>query len=255
MAQHSSLYTFAGLLSALLLSCGGEPSPDAPEAPPPEVAAPEPPPADPAPAADAPAPASEPAPAAEAPKPEPLSDAQIAAVTDAANGGEVEQAKLAQKKAKHARVKKFAGMMVTDHGGAQKKQAKIVAKIKLTPADNTLATELKSASTSTLEDLKGKTGADFDKAYIDAQVTAHQKVLEAFDKQLLPNVKDADMKALLEEIRPKIEAHLKEAQDIQTVLAQAPAEPAKPEAKGDAKGAAKAPAKDAPKDAGKGASK
>ncbi len=41
----------------------------------------------------------------------PLEDAQIAAISDAANGGEVEQAKLALMKAKNPRVKKFAQMI------------------------------------------------------------------------------------------------------------------------------------------------
>jgi hypothetical protein len=35
---------------------------------------------------------------------------------------------------------------------------------------------------------------------------------------LIPNAKDAEFKALLNEIRPKVAAHLQEAKDIQQAL-------------------------------------
>ena len=147
-----------------------------------------------------------------------MSDEQIAAITDAANTAEIEQAKLAQKNAKNARVKKFAAMMITDHTQAKEKQKKLLGKLNVTPQSGTMATELETQSQQKLSELKGMKGAEFDTAYIEAQVEAHQKVLDSFDNQLIPNAKNAEFKALLGEIRPKVAAHLSEAKEIQQEL-------------------------------------
>src|SRR5205823_979184 len=117
-----------------------------------------------------------------------------------------------------ARVKKFAQMMIADHGAAIAKQDDIVKKNKITPSDNATSQQLQSDVQSTMSSLKSATGGDFDHAYIDAQVKQHQTVLDTIDNKLLPNVKNADLKATIQGIRPKVEAHLKEAQDIQKSL-------------------------------------
>ncbi|HEX2674614.1 MAG TPA: DUF4142 domain-containing protein, partial [Polyangiaceae bacterium] len=62
------------------------------------------------------------------PKPEALNDAQIAAITEAVNSAEIAQAKIAQAKSKDAAVKTFAAMMITHHGEAKQKQAKLKLK-------------------------------------------------------------------------------------------------------------------------------
>lgn len=147
-----------------------------------------------------------------------LSDDQIVAITAAANKGEVDEAKLAQQKAKDPRVKKFAAQMVTDHGGAITKQDALVKKNKITPNENSVSQQLQSDVQSTMTSLQSATGGDFDHAYIDAQVKQHQQVLDTIDQKLLPQVKNADLKAMLDQIRPKIEHHLKMAQDIQSSL-------------------------------------
>ncbi|MEO6576979.1 MAG: DUF4142 domain-containing protein, partial [Polyangiaceae bacterium] len=54
-----------------------------------------------------------------------LNDNEIAAIVAAANTGEVEQAKLAQTRAKDARVKKFAAHMVSEHTEAGQKETQV----------------------------------------------------------------------------------------------------------------------------------
>jgi len=145
------------------------------------------------------------------PKTEALNDAQIAAITDAANSSEIEQAKVAQTKSKDAAVKSFAAMMITHHGDAKKKQAKL----KLKTEESGISTAMAADAGATLNALKADSGKDFDKAYITAQVAGHQKVLDTINDKLLPNVKDANLKAYLEEIKPKVEQHLKQARQLQ----------------------------------------
>jgi len=147
-------------------------------------------------------------------KPEALSDAQIAAITEAANTAEIAQAKMAQSKAKDAAVKAFASMMITHHGEAKQKQAQL----KLKTEASGVSTAMDADAGATLNALETESGKEFDKAYISAQVTGHQKVLDTINDQLLPNVKDAKLKAYLEEIKPKVAQHLKKAKQLQEGL-------------------------------------
>jgi putative membrane protein len=206
-----------------------------PDTTPPEPAVTEPatpPPADPTPETDAatnpmptdaanPAetPSSTGAPPAEAAVPK-LADAEIAAIVKVANTGELEQAKIAKSKAKNKAVKDFAAMMVKDHTEMIKSGDAVLKKAGIEPKDNEISAHMTDEAKTTLENLKGTAkGAEFDKAYIDAQVNAHTQVLESIDKQLMPNVQNADLKAELERARPRIEAHLGQAKEIQTSLA------------------------------------
>jgi putative membrane protein len=161
-----------------------------------------------------PAPDTTPAPKAEAP----LSDEQIAAVTNAANTGEVDQAKEAVKKAKNAKVKAFANEMIKDHGEAYKKQNEILKKASLTASDNPVAMQITTDGKQVMSTLNAATGADFDKAYMDAQVKEHQQVLDNLDNKLIPSAKNAELKAHLQTIRTKVAHHLKMAQDLQGSL-------------------------------------
>ena len=64
-------------------------------------------------------------------------------------------------------------------------------------------------------------GADFDRAYIAHEITMHQNVLNTLDQTLIPNAQNAELKALLQKVRPLIESHLQMAQQIQTSLGTA----------------------------------
>lgn len=166
------------------------------------------------------------------PKAEPLTDEQILMIVDLANGSEVDQAKIALGKAKNARVKKFAQTMINHHGDAKQKGAKLTKKLGVTPAESTLSSQLTSDSSNMMSTLKNTAPADFDRTYIEQQIEAHTKVLSTIDAELAPNAKNSDLKALLTEIRPKVEAHLAEAKDIQMALANSAATPASSGAKG-----------------------
>jgi len=61
-------------------------------------------------------------------------------------------------------------------------------------------------------------GAEFDKAYIDNEVTYHTSVIGALNTVLLPNAKNAELKALLESGKPIFESHLEHAKTLQNSL-------------------------------------
>ena len=150
-----------------------------------------------------------------------FSDAEIAAIMEATNNGEIEEGKVAQKSGLNAGVKSFAAMMVTHHTEARDKQAKLFSKLAMAPADNAKSREIKADGQKSLDSLKPLKGADFDRAYIEAQIKEHQTVPGLLDGQLVPNAQSAEYKALLQEVRGRIEQHLKAAQELQTKLGKA----------------------------------
>jgi putative membrane protein len=161
-------------------------------------------------AAAAPTPPPEPPPAKEA-----LSEAQIAKITELVNTAEVDQGRVAQRKAKAPAVKKFAEMMIKHHTDGKQEQAKLFKKLNLTPAESATASALKADGDSTLKTLNDADAASFDAAYIRSQVDGHQKALDALDAQLLPAAKTPELADGLRKMRATVEAHLAEARKLQ----------------------------------------
>ena len=147
-----------------------------------------------------------------------VTDPQIAAIVVAANNVDIEAGKLAESKATNAKVKAFGKQMVTDHSAVNKQATALVTKLGVKPEENETSRSLTSGGEQNRSSLKGKSGKDFDKAYIDNEVAYHQQVLDAIDKTLIPNAQNAELKSLLTQTRPAIAAHLKMAQDIQKSL-------------------------------------
>jgi putative membrane protein len=145
-------------------------------------------------------------------------DAQIAGIVVAANNIDIQAGKMAESKAHDKEVKAFARQMVTDHTGVNRQASALAKKLKLKPEDSDTSKSLKDDAKSEMDKLKGLKGADFDKAYVDNEVTYHQAVLDTIDKTLIPNAKNAELKALVEKVRPAIEAHLQHAKQVQSTL-------------------------------------
>lgn len=145
-------------------------------------------------------------------------DPEIAHIVVTANNVDVEAGKLAASKSKNAEVKKFAEQMVTDHTAVNKQATDLAGKLKVTPKDNETSKSLKAGGDANIKKLKGLKGAEFDKAYVDNEVAYHQAVLDAVDKVLVPSAKNAELKALIEKVRPAFVAHLEHAKTIQTSL-------------------------------------
>jgi putative membrane protein len=126
-----------------------------------------------------------------------VNDAQIAHIVVTANQVDIDAGKLAEARGTSAEVKAFGKQMVTDHTGVNKSATSLAAKLKVNPEDNPTSKSLKSGGDKNLANLKSLKGPEFDKAYIDHEVTYHQAVLDALDKTLIPGAKNEELKALL----------------------------------------------------------
>jgi putative membrane protein len=149
-----------------------------------------------------------------------LTDGQIAAVVEAANGGEIAQAREALRKAKSDRVKRFAQHMLTDHNSAEASVRSVESKASISPQDNTTSADLKSSGAEILSTLKSSSGADFDQSYIAAQVNEHSQLLNLLDTTLIPSAQNSDLRSTLQSIRTSVASHLNMAKDIQSALSK-----------------------------------
>ena len=148
------------------------------------------------------------------------SDPQIAGIVVTANQIDVDAGKLAKAKSKNKEVHKFAQQMITDHTAVNKQAAALAKKLGVKPADSDTSKSLKQGARENMAKLKKLKGAAFDKAYVDHEVAYHDAVLGAIDKVLIPNAQNAELKGLIEKVRPAIAAHLDHARHLQETLAK-----------------------------------
>ncbi len=157
--------------------------------------------------------------AAPAPAPAPaVTDPQIAAIVVAANQVDIDAGELAKERASDPRVKEFAQRMITDHGGVNQAASDLVGRLGVTPEPSATSQKLTADGEASRAALQGQSGAGFDRAYIANEVAYHQAVLDAIDQTLIPSAQNAELKALLEQTRPAVAAHLDHARQLQTSL-------------------------------------
>ena len=153
-----------------------------------------------------------------APTAAPPNDAQIAQIVLTADSVDVDYGNLAVKKTNDAEVKAFAETMIRDHTAVNAKATALAKKLGMTPEASESSKSLKSDGEKEMAKLKTMHGAEFDKAYINNEVAYHESVIDALDKVLLPNAKNAELKSLLESGRPIFVSHLSHAKELQASL-------------------------------------
>ena len=148
-----------------------------------------------------------------------VSDGQIASFLSAANQAEIEAGELARKTSKNREVKKLAQMMIKEHTAAEKKAKEVLTRTGVAPEEGEATRSLVDSARGTMEQLKSLKGAEFDRAYVDSQVSMHQQVIDTVDQTMMPGVQNSELRQFMTEVRPKLEAHLQHAKDLQAKLA------------------------------------
>lgn len=147
-----------------------------------------------------------------------LTDPEIAAVVIAANDVDIEAGKLARDKASSPEVRQFAETMVTDHEALNEQTKQLAKKLKVEAKENPTSKKLKEDGKATRDRLSRLEGEQFDRAYIDHEVTYHTAVIDTVKTQLLPNAKNPELKALLQKAAPVLQEHLDHARQIQSSM-------------------------------------
>jgi putative membrane protein len=139
-------------------------------------------------------------------------DAEFA--VEAADAGllEVQLGTLALTKASNAQVKQFAQMMVDDHTKANNELKNLAQQKNIT-----LPTTLSNEHQRAFDKFNDKTGADFDKDYMDQMVQDHKKVINEFEEQANDG-NDPEIKSWASSKLTALRHHLEEAQRVQEAV-------------------------------------
>ncbi len=146
-----------------------------------------------------------------------LSDSNIVALLDEANMADSAAGAVALKKATNPDVKAFAKLMMAEHhalrvGGQElAKQLGVTPKL---PERDPFAGYTRNEMDALKKTAKG---AEFDRTYIDHEVSIHQAVLD-FANQARVTTQTAELRDLIEKAVPVVKKHLEQAQEIQKKL-------------------------------------
>lgn len=146
-----------------------------------------------------------------------LSDANIVALLDAANKADSSGGAVASKKATRADVKAFAKLMMSEHHALRQQGQQLAKQLGVEPKPPEkdplapyVASEMKALQST-------PKGAEFDRTYIDNEVTIHQAVLDLAN-QARVTTQTAQLRDLIEKAIPVIRKHLDQAMALQKQL-------------------------------------
>lgn len=135
-------------------------------------------------------------------------------MTKAASGGlmEVELGKMAQEKGQMQEVKDFGQMMVTGHSAANEKLKALAAQKNIALPDS-----MGEKHMDHVQELREKTGADFDRAYMALMVDDHQEDVEMFE-EAGNNLEDPEVKSFATNTVTTLRKHLERARQVKDMV-------------------------------------
>ena len=125
---------------------------------------------------------------------------------------EIETAKMALAKGTSEDVKTFAQKMIDDHTRANQKLAELAGQHE----DLELSDEATLMDKAKAMILKLRDGDNFDEAYANNQVAAHEQTIEMY-REYVEDGENGELKKFAEQTLPKLEEHLQQAKQLQSV--------------------------------------
>ena len=151
------------------------------------------------------------------------SDAAVRALVDVIHTGEVQTSEVAQQKAQHPAVKRYAQAMLAAHRGPAAARPAGAGGVAGTGNASNLATFLIDAQRKSLQQLQSlPAGPQFDEAYVRGQIDAHQGALQALERAETA-ADDATLTDQVRRLQTEVERHLAEARRVQRELQSAQA--------------------------------
>lgn len=140
-----------------------------------------------------------------------LDDPTIVAIFDAANTWDIETGSLAEKKGTTKDIREFGKMLVHDHTMVRQQGRDLAKKLGVTPTppkDFAMAKDHEAA----MKTLRAAKGKDFDRAFLQHEVSFHKAVIDAVNTTLMPAIQNQELKALVTRVAPAFQAHMMAAQ-------------------------------------------
>lgn len=135
---------------------------------------------------------------AHAQSPADLNDLEIAHVAYVADNIDIRYAHLALAISQNAEVREFAKTMIRDHEAVNEQALALLAKLGAQPQDNFLSQTLQTNAEKLIDEMSQLRGAAFDKRYAENELAYHKAVNDLVGNAFIPNIENAEVKALFE---------------------------------------------------------
>jgi putative membrane protein len=147
-----------------------------------------------------------------------LVEAEIAAVLNTVNTGEIDLGNLMLTRARTTLARDFARSMVNEHSAADERQAALFRSLGIAPSDSELRAQLERESRRVRALLEGANPATIDITYARSQADIHDTVLRLFDETLLPSAVQAEVRVELMLSRSAVQHHFTRAMTLVEAL-------------------------------------
>lgn len=127
-----------------------------------------------------------------------LNDLQIAHVAYNADNIDIRYAHLALAISSNPEIHKFAQTMIRDHNAVNAQALALLAKLGAQPQDNFLSKSLLEGADKLVNEMSALRGAEFDRRYAENELAYHKAVNDLVENAFIPNIENAEVKALFE---------------------------------------------------------
>ena len=141
-----------------------------------------------------------------------LNDLQIAHVAYTADNIDIRYAHLALAISTNPKIHEFAKTMIRDHNAVNEQALALLQKLGVQPQDNFLSKQLTANSEKLVDEMSQLRGAAFDRRYAENELAYHKAVNGLVATAFIPNIENAEVKALFEAGLKFFKAHEKHAE-------------------------------------------
>lgn len=147
-----------------------------------------------------------------------MTPAAILSELNVANTMEVQLSNLAAKKASSPKVKQVAKKLADDHTKNRTETRALAEKLHVTLAPATAGKGSTAHSVVMPAELEGKSGPEFDRAFVQHEIEDHQSDIDKIQGQMIPAAQNPEVKAYLEKTATAMQGHLASLQAVQRQL-------------------------------------
>ena len=147
-------------------------------------------------------------------------DGEVLGSFIAANQHEVEHGRVASTQGSSQPIRDLGTSLVRDHDDLIQRAKELSAKQSITAAQPA-GDAVGQGHVDAMASAKGKSGVEFDRAFLQHEVEYHTALLKTVNSDWLPKATNQELKTFLQQAIPAFQAHLKAAQDLSAKLPKA----------------------------------
>jgi predicted outer membrane protein len=143
-----------------------------------------------------------------------LDEAQLAAIVQAFDDGEIRLAQLVERKTTNDQVKRLAHDLLVSHQSLLSSDKALCSGLHIAPIANAISARVNASTQNQVNLLTGVLGDSFDRDYVELQIRDQNGAIELVGR-IIPNLKSARFKVALNAARSRLEGHVRMAQSTQ----------------------------------------